>query len=52
MTLLEERKGFLRKSIASKTKLKYNPMLIFSLDTTPDYEEKIDKIIRRIKNEE
>lgn len=50
--LLEKRKGFLRKSIASKVKLKYNPELIFSLDPTPGYEEKIDKIIKNLKENE
>lgn len=47
--LLEKRTGFLRKSIASKIKLKYNPLLIFSLDPTPGYEEQIDKIIKDMR---
>lgn len=46
--LLEKRKGFLRKSIASRVKLKYNPMLIFSLDETSDYQEKIEKVLKDI----
>lgn len=50
--LLEKRKGFLRKSIASKIKLKYNPMLIFSLDDTSEYEERIEKILKDIKKDE
>jgi len=50
--LLEKRKGFLRKSIASKIKLKYNPMLIFSLDTTSNYEKRIDEILRDVKKDE
>jgi len=50
LEILENRKGSLRKSIASKTKLKYNPMLIFSLDPTRAYEENIDKILERLKN--
>jgi len=50
--LLEKRKGFLRKSIASKTKLKYNPLLIFSPDPTLEFEGKIDKIIEDIKKHE
>ncbi|MCJ7580591.1 MAG: 30S ribosome-binding factor RbfA [Candidatus Aminicenantes bacterium] len=49
---LEIRKGYLRKYIASKTKLKYNPMLIFSLDSTRDYEENIDKILEQLKKNE
>jgi len=52
LDLLEKRKGFLRKSIASKIKLKYNPMLIFSLDTTADYEERIERILKDIKKDE
>lgn len=51
LELLEKRKGFLRKSVASKTKLKYNPTLFFSLDPVSDYEDNIDRILRRIKNE-
>ncbi|MGB8951320.1 MAG: 30S ribosome-binding factor RbfA [Candidatus Aminicenantales bacterium] len=46
---VEHRKGFLRKSIASLVKLKYNPMLIFSLDPIPNYEEKIDQLIKQTK---
>ncbi len=49
---LEKRKGLLRKSIASKIKLKYNPLLIFSLDQATAYQEKIDKIIKVIKKNE
>ena len=49
LEILEKRKGYLRKSIASKIKLKYNPLLIFSLDPTREYEENIDKILERLK---
>ncbi|NOR15623.1 MAG: ribosome-binding factor A [Candidatus Aminicenantes bacterium] len=53
LSILQANKGPLRKSIASKTKLKYNPMLIFSLDPTQSYEEKIDRILDDLgKNEE
>ena len=48
---LEKRKGFIRKSIASKIKLKYNPMLIFSLDETSDYDARIEKILEDIKKD-
>lgn len=47
---LEKRKGYFRKSIASKTKLKYNPLLIFSMDPSLLSEEKIQKILNRNKN--
>lgn len=52
LDLIEKRKGFLRKSIASKTKLKYNPLLNFSLDEMPEYEKRIDKIIKNIRKNE
>ncbi len=50
--LLNQKKGFMRKSIASKVKLKYNPMLIFSKDPGPDYETKIDRLLDDIKKNE
>ena len=52
LEFLEKKRGFLRKSIASKIKLKYNPMLLFSLDRIPEYEEKIDKIIENLRKNE
>lgn len=52
LDLIEKRKGFLRKSIASKTKLKYNPLLNFSLDEMPEYEKRIDKIIKNMRKNE
>jgi len=51
LDLLEKKKGILRKAVASKTILKYNPTLFFSLDPFSAYEENIDKILKRIKNE-
>jgi ribosome-binding factor A len=50
LTLLEKRKGYLRKVIASEVKLKYNPALIFSQDQTPEYESRIDHLIKRLKD--
>jgi len=35
--------------IASKIKLKYNPMLIFSLDESFDYEKRIEDILKKLK---
>jgi ribosome-binding factor A len=52
LELLEKRKGFLRKSIATKVKLKYNPKLIFSIDRTPDIEEKIESLIKMARKNE
>ncbi len=52
LELLDKQKGYLRKSIASKVKLKYNPLLIFSFDLSPDYEAKIDKLLENIRKDE
>jgi ribosome-binding factor A len=52
LDLINERKGFLRKAIASKTKLKYNPMLFFSLDDSFEYEERIQKVMKKLKKNE
>jgi ribosome-binding factor A len=47
--LINKRKSYLRKMIASKIKLKYNPMLIFSLDESFDYEKRIEDILKKIE---
>ena len=52
LELLDNKKGYLRKSIASKVKLKYNPLLIFSFDLSPDYEARIDKLLENIRKDE
>jgi ribosome-binding factor A len=52
LEMIERRKGYLRKSIASEVKLKYNPALIFSRDPGPEYESRIDQLIERLKDEE
>ncbi|MDH4217265.1 MAG: 30S ribosome-binding factor RbfA [Candidatus Aminicenantes bacterium] len=50
--LINKRKSYLRKVIASKTELKYNPMLIFSLDDSFDYDKRIDDILRKLRKNE
>jgi len=52
MSLLEKRKGYLRKALASRVKLKYNPLLVFSLDPVPEYEDRIDQILDAVKKHE
>jgi ribosome-binding factor A len=46
---LEEYKGYIRKTLASRVKLKYNPALFFSLDPGPEYADKIDRLIEQAK---
>ena len=52
LDLLNERQGYLRKAVASKTKLKYNPLLIFSLDDSFEYEERIQNVIKTLNKNE
>jgi len=49
---LEKSKGYLRRSIASEVKLRYNPTLVFHRDPTPEYESRIDQLIERLKDDE
>lgn len=41
--------GLLRKAVASRVKLKYNPQLIFTLDLGPDHEARIDALLKQAK---
>ena len=52
LDLINERKGYLRKAVASKIKLKYNPMLFFSLDDSFDYEERIEEVMKKLRKNE
>jgi ribosome-binding factor A len=49
---LERSKGYLRRSIASKVKLKYNPTLVFHRDPSSEYASRIDELIERLKDDE
>jgi ribosome-binding factor A len=52
LDLINKRKSYLRKVIATKIKLKYNPMLIFSLDTSIELEERIQKVLDALNRNE
>jgi ribosome-binding factor A len=49
---LERSKGYLRRSIASEVKLRYNPTLVFHRDPSPEYGSRIDELIERLKDDE
>lgn len=49
---LEKSKGYLRRSIASEVKLRYNPTLVFHYDPTFEYESRIDHLIERLKDDD
>ena len=46
---LETAKKSIRRALASRLNLKYNPELFFSLDPVPGYEERIDNLIASVK---
>jgi len=49
---IEDKRGFLRKAIATKTNLKYNPVLFFSLDPVIEFESRLDQIIDKLRKDE
>ena len=49
---LKESAGFMRSKLAKTINLRITPELVFELDDSLDYGEKIDKILKELKNEE
>lgn len=49
---LEHSRGFLQQDIAQSLKLRFTPHLIFMLDSSLDEGMKIDKIIRKIHEQD
>lgn len=49
---LESMKGAIRRLIASRVNLKYNPELIFTPDPAPEYEERLDRLIEKARKHE
>lgn len=49
---IEKATGYLRRALAARVKLKYNPQLIFALDPGPDHQDRIDKLIEETKKHE
>ncbi len=52
LELIEKRKGYLRKSIASEVQLKYNPHLIFVRDPAPEHERRLDSLMENLKDDD
>lgn len=46
---LEHRKGHIRRVLASRVNLRYNPELIFALDPVPEYEDRLDALVEKSK---
>ncbi len=49
---LNNTKGFIRKQLASRIKLRYTPELNFKLDTSIQYGNHIDEILNQIINKD
>ncbi len=49
---LQKAKGFLRTEIGRRIKLRHVPDLVFKMDTSIDYGNKIDSILREISSHE
>ncbi|HRD02404.1 MAG TPA: 30S ribosome-binding factor RbfA [Candidatus Saccharicenans sp.] len=52
LKLLERNASHFRRLLASRLNLRYNPELIFILDTSVDQEEKIDRLLELVKKNE
>ena len=46
---VERQAGALRRALAPRLKLKYNPLLIFALDPGPEHLDRIDHLIEETK---
>ncbi|MBN2265999.1 MAG: 30S ribosome-binding factor RbfA [Candidatus Aminicenantes bacterium] len=46
---VERRKGALRRDLASRVRLKYNPQLFFVLDPGPGLQDRIDSLIEEAR---
>ena len=42
-------KGGLRRALASRVRLKYNPELFFALDPGPEHQDRIDRLIEETR---
>jgi ribosome-binding factor A len=49
---LNSKQNYFRKAVASRTKLKYNPMLIFRVDPLQEYNEKVEEILNKLDENE
>ncbi|WP_025209771.1 30S ribosome-binding factor RbfA [Hippea sp. KM1] len=52
LAVLENAKGFIKRSLALKVRLKYMPKIVFEYDDSIDYGFRIDAILKQIKEEE
>lgn len=46
---IERHRGALRRALASRVRLKYNPELFFALDPGPEHQDRIDRLIEETR---
>ena len=46
---IERQRGALRRTLASRVRLKYNPELFFALDPGPEHQDRIDRLIEEAR---
>lgn len=46
---LRKRTGWLRGRLATRVQLKYNPVLFFELDPAPEYADRLDRLIEKVR---
>ncbi len=52
LSYLERHKSFIRRMLASRVNIKYNPELFFAIDPVAEHEAKIDQALEKIKRNE
>jgi ribosome-binding factor A len=52
VTALERAKGFLRTQLAGRVQLRYMPELVFELDKSTEYGQRIEELLRQIAESE
>lgn len=52
LEVMTKKKNSLRRSVASAVNLKYNPQLFFELDPTPEWESRLNRLIKQAKADE
>ncbi|MGQ9577516.1 MAG: 30S ribosome-binding factor RbfA [Candidatus Aminicenantales bacterium] len=52
LSYLERHKSFIRKMLASRINIRYNPQLFLAIDAVAEHEVKIDQALEKIKHNE
>lgn len=52
LAALGKKKNHVRRSVAAAINLKYNPELFFELDRAPEWDSRLDQLIKQVKTDE